>query len=1054
MIEKCIKLLLIFLLIFGTLGIAGAKTSQNIWINVSVSAGVHNVTRDIWFNTISEAVATASNNNLIEVYPGTYNEAVAITNFTNLIIRAWAWTNSRDNTNTIVQPVGGYPFSLDNCKGIQIYGFTIIGGDTGVMIGQNIASISNIIKNNIICSNWDAGVDIFFLSLGGDTIMSNRIFRQQGFGARNAISVGADNNFIIDNELFGNNEMGGHSGIYLGGSYNYISGNIIYSNNYNIYMMGAHANIITNNIIRYSTNNSGIYLTDSATNIIIDNDICRNMTYGIEIGGMFGGNIHYNRIINNNISTNRLSGIYVSEGSNIIINDNTIAYNQANGLFLTNAGYCGITNNDIFNNSLSGIHLWDGGQNSLAYNNVETNQLIDIWVQNASLNSFIDHNEIYNNIRYGVYIENSTFAFIETNNIYNNSTNNIRLFQSDNVRIVNNEVYDSLKTGIYVANCISNAIVSNIVHHNGSAGNFEDGIWLYHVKDALVKGNTVYSNKYTGIRIQQTTNIIITGNEVLNQTNNLNNAYSILFEIGANVEIRSNRIHDNTKGLRLDQVAGSMVWRNLIANNIGTGINLEACIVSGLVNNTIFGNQDGIYLETVGANIEIFNNIVLSNTGYGMTNDAGAGAYRENFNDVYGNGTDYGGIIAGTDSISADPLIETVSSFTITSAVSPAVDTGTNVWGPGFDGIGWDMGWKESVFTQITATNVHVVYQGEWFDTITEALAVATNNDLIEVYSYVIYYESVNIANFTNLTISAWDWTNSQDNTSTIIDAAGLNNAFFISNSQSVILQGFTISNANQDGLLVKNSASLDIRNNRLMDHNMGVWQTDANNNTYLSNEIFKNMQYGMFFDGSSYSNTISYCSIYSQNTESGIWLNGENVDGNVIEYCDIYGNAVKGIYVLDGDDNRIENNVGIMNNAEEGIFLAGSAVNTIIAGNDIYNNTLDGINSASEGVDYTVISNNNIYDNKANGIYLELCDSSRIIENWINNNTTDGIQIIDDTATFSNEISYNEIYNNIVGIRDTGTDTKTRARANTVTRFKTKTKTNDYTKDKRRKIN
>ena len=51
---------------FGTLETADAETSQNIWITVSVSADIHNVTQDIWYNTIMEAVTDASNNNIIE----------------------------------------------------------------------------------------------------------------------------------------------------------------------------------------------------------------------------------------------------------------------------------------------------------------------------------------------------------------------------------------------------------------------------------------------------------------------------------------------------------------------------------------------------------------------------------------------------------------------------------------------------------------------------------------------------------------------------------------------------------------------------------------------------------------------------------------------------------------------------------------------------------------------------------------------------------------------------------------------------------------------------
>ena len=75
------------------------------------------------------------------------------------------------------------------------------------------------------------------------------------------------------------------------------------------------------------------------------------------------------------------------------------------------------------------------------------------------------------------------------------------------------------------------------------------------------------------------------------------------------------------------------------------------------------------------------------------------------YNDIYGNtsGATNGGIIWGNGNTLLAPRLNTVTGYTIMSALSPAVDTATNIPGVSstFNGLGPDMGYKESAFTAI-----------------------------------------------------------------------------------------------------------------------------------------------------------------------------------------------------------------------------------------------------------------------------------------------------------------------------------------------------------------
>ncbi|HEU5162928.1 MAG TPA: hypothetical protein VFV54_07275, partial [Thermoanaerobaculia bacterium] len=113
-----------------------------------------------------------------------------------------------------------------------------------------------------------------------------------------------------------------------------------------------------------------------------------------------------------------------------------------------------------------------------------------------------------------------------------------------------------------------------------------------------------------------------------------------------------------------------------------------------LFNNTSDSNgYMGIYAE--GPLSVVGRNNIVTRNGIGWRWN-GAGSVDTNYDDVWSNGTNYLGVVAGPDSISADPLFVQTSDPTLPayyspSSGSPCIDAGTDV-GLSFLGAAPDLG--------------------------------------------------------------------------------------------------------------------------------------------------------------------------------------------------------------------------------------------------------------------------------------------------------------------------------------------------------------------------
>ncbi len=262
------------------------------------------------YSTIQAAVDAASDNDVICVKAGTYNENVEISK---------SLTLKGENSETTIIDGGGsgkcislVGESFTPLTGVTISGFTVKndGGD-GIYLVQ---AINNVIEDNIvelsIVTGLEAGIKIISQS-----------------------------------------------------NSNEVTNNIVKSCGYGILISSCHHNRIENNIL--NSNSEGIHILTANYNQILNNTLDSNPGSGIHLMHSSGGNEIINNVISN--SFYGLKSDFHSYENEII--RNTIKENE-NGIFLHNSGLFKIYHNIIADNTYQasdGItsehyaneHYWD-----------------------------------------------------------------------------------------------------------------------------------------------------------------------------------------------------------------------------------------------------------------------------------------------------------------------------------------------------------------------------------------------------------------------------------------------------------------------------------------------------------------------------------------------------------------------------------------------------------------------------------------------------------------------------------------------------------------------
>jgi len=512
--KKFIFIILGIALVFNLLikNLNSAPTA-NIYITVSVvvpASNVHNITKNLWYNTINDALNQASNGDIIEVYPGIYNETIDLSGFSNLTLQAHSFIYGGTNTNTIIAGDNSNPVvEFNNTKKCSLIGFKIkYGKDQAIYITGN--SYSNYILNNFIFSNSRYAINIDNNSAYGNSIKSNVIYLNYNGGAdRGGIFIkDSDNNKIEYNRIYKFND----SGIVLRGSAssNYIFNNIVYSNTYGIKIndVAVGKNIILSN--KCYENNYGIYVQNQQNG----QDIIGNFTYKNFSDGIYIAKPN-NKINFNNSYSNQNSGIYITTGSNNTNYGNKI-FNNKYGIYIDNADNNIVLSNESFKN-ITGIYEFASDNTIIKKNIVKNNSTNGIYMvdnNKGTTKSFVIYNTIYSNNFYGIRLEGDFLdnTIVSSNSLFDNKNYGIYISQADLTKIYNNSLIKGSTNGIWIGTGSQNTTVSN----NYIVNNFGYGIYAGEGTGLKINLNTIKSN-YIGL---------IYNANVANANLNLNNIWT------------------------------------------------------------------------------------------------------------------------------------------------------------------------------------------------------------------------------------------------------------------------------------------------------------------------------------------------------------------------------------------------------------------------------------------------------------------------------------------------------------------------------------------------
>ena len=195
---------------------------------------------------------------------------------------------------------------------------------------------------------------------------------------------------------------------------------------------------------------------------------------------------------------------------------------------------------------------------------------------------------------------------------------------------------------------------------------------IYPNSYAVIEHNTIYNAANDGVFLYSACGYAtVRYNHIYNCRDN-----SIYVVFSSGHEIYGNILSDTYKGSGVtigEEVTNVEIHHNILLNNKIAGISIyQSKLYSQppkdikIYSNTIYENEEsGIkasHTAVSGENI-IKNNIIANNDQYGIYMNLTGGSFTIDYNDVWGNPTNYQGCSAGANDISIDPLFADVSNY-------------------------------------------------------------------------------------------------------------------------------------------------------------------------------------------------------------------------------------------------------------------------------------------------------------------------------------------------------------------------------------------------------
>lgn len=358
-------------------------------------------------------------------------------------------------------------------------------------------------------------------------------------------------------------------------------------------------------ILQHSgTDTSGIQVSSNFA--IIKNNIIQDCYYGISCP-----NTEYLSLTQNSVINFSHTGIKLLQCSNTTILDNKIigyGHHGEIGISCEESTNVFVNNNYIFTDQSGiGIELFHLSQKNEINDNIIENNTYGIKLWWSSNENLIKNNSIMNciddavHIDLGSSVQSSKIDIIE-NDIIDNDGNGLYLFHVREALIDHNTIIDSGNDAIYCVWSNYSTFSNNIITAN------DEGIF-----QSSCTGNTFQDNTFTyndaGIYVSSSEKTKILENSFLANNN------AITIEASENTNLISNILLNNTEGILLFMQANTnTITGNTIRSNTQNGLHLLFA-KENIITENIFekNNNTGIRIEVNSDNNVIYHNNFLEN---------------------------------------------------------------------------------------------------------------------------------------------------------------------------------------------------------------------------------------------------------------------------------------------------------------------------------------------------------------------------------------------------------------------------------------------------------
>ncbi|MFW9855401.1 MAG: nitrous oxide reductase family maturation protein NosD [Candidatus Thorarchaeota archaeon] len=265
----------------------------------------------------------------------------------------------------------------------------------------------------------------------------------------------------------------------------------------------------------------------------------------------------------------------------------------------------------VHNSSQNTIHIYDNDnfKDQAAINGWDLNQ-----TRNGSLlKPYLIEGETFKGItRYdappAIFISNTDVYFRIKDCQISGGFSGISLINVSNGKIEQSSVMGNGRYGIHVDSSDNITIHDNRIHPRDGA-NPNEGFYGIHIMDSqniVITRNEIYNNELFGFFMENSNDIEMDGNTIYDSLQGIVvvNSYSF--------SITTNDVSGGEKGIELYRSNNSIVSSNVVYDANWGGIDIVEGKNSSILNNTCYGNRDGILVESTGicANNSIFNNSV------------------------------------------------------------------------------------------------------------------------------------------------------------------------------------------------------------------------------------------------------------------------------------------------------------------------------------------------------------------------------------------------------------------------------------------------------------